>query len=164
MLIFVFDPLAVALVIATNKLIQLEGETENKETIKKTEPEVEPIKAEEIKLEESHEELEPEPETVLDEPEHVVAVEPEPEPELNESTMENEEVVIEPEVTEVLKKSEPVIPTGSVKLEDIKEIKEQNKRGFSKVIPKPSSNAIQRIGTNKFVKDNEANKVYFKRK
>ncbi len=60
-------------------------------------------------------------------------------------------------------KKEPVIPTGKVNLEDIKEIKEG--RGFSVDSPNPkTSNTIERIGSNKIIKNGDNNKVFFKRK
>ena len=47
--------------------------------------------------------------------------------------------------------------------EDIKEIKEGN-RGFSVDIPKPkTSNTVERIGSNKIIKNGDNNKVFFKR-
>ena len=59
-------------------------------------------------------------------------------------------------------KKQPVITTGKVNLEDIKEIKEG--RGFSVDIPNPkTNNTIERIGSNKIVKNGDNNKVYFKR-
>ena len=72
------------------------------------------------------------------------------------------EEVIEPVIEEVAEeKVEPVIPTGKINVEDIKE-KKQN-RGFSVEIPKPNSNTIERIGSNKIVKNGENNRVIFKR-
>ena len=53
-----------------------------------------------------------------------------------------------------------MVDDGKLKLEDIKEIK----RGFSVNVPNPkSSNNIQRIGSNKIVKDGENKKIFFKR-
>ncbi len=126
LLIFVFDPLAVALVIATNKMLQIEHGDDDER--KKTSPLLEPIK----KLINKKTKPDPEPE-------------PEPEP----------EVVFRP-------KKEPVIPTGRVELKDIKEIKESANRGFSQPIPTPSRNTIQRVGSNKFLK-NDDGRVIFKR-
>ena len=49
-----------------------------------------------------------------------------------------------------------------IELEDIKEIKE-NQRGYSVNVPNPkSSNSIERIGTNKIIKDGDNNKFIFK--
>lgn len=54
------------------------------------------------------------------------------------------------------KKQEPVVTTGNVKREEIKEIKEG--RGYSVDVPKP-----KKIGTNKEVREGEPNKFYFRR-
>ena len=165
LLIFVFDPLAVALVIATNRMLQIEHDGDEEK--KKQSPLFEPLKnlikkkPEEEKAEElaSIEEVEPEPK------------EPEPveEPILQVEETEPEhavEVESAPEAPEIVfrTKKEPVIPTGKVELQDIKEIKESANRGFSQPIPKPSSNLIQRIGTNKFVNNNDEGRVIFKRR
>ena len=70
------------------------------------------------------------------------------------------EPVIEP-VVELVKERTPVIPTGKIHLEDIKEIKD---RGYSVNVPQPkTSNTIERIGSNKLVKNGDNNKVFFKR-
>ena len=168
LLIFVFDPLAVALVIATNKMLEIEHEGDEekkksspllnglKDLVKKKEKEEAPVEEpKEITMEASPSVpdavMQPinEPELESEsEPEHAVEVEPEP---------ETPEIVFRP-------KKEPVIPTGKVELQDIKEIKESTNRGFSQPIPKPSTNLIQRIGTNKFVKDNDEGRVFFRRK
>lgn len=136
LLIFVFDPLAVALVIATNKMLQIEedGDDDNK----KRSPLLEPIKILTDK--------DPEPE-----PEKNDVVENKPEPEL--------EVIEEAPKT----KKEPIITTGKIELQDIKEIKESTNRGFSVDIPEPKESAIKKIGTNKFLKDDDRGKVFFKK-
>lgn len=136
LLIFVFDPLAVALVIATNKMLQIEedGDDDNK----KRSPLLEPIKILTNK--------DPEPE-----PEKNDVVEDKPEPEL--------EVIEEAPKT----KKEPIITTGKIELQDIKEIKESTNRGFSVDIPEPKESAIKKIGTNKFLKDDDRGKVFFKK-
>ena len=136
LLIFVFDPLAVALVIATNKMLQIEedGDDDNK----KRSPLLEPIKILTDK--------DPEPE-----PEKNDVVENKPDPEL--------EVIEEAPKT----KKEPIITTGKIELQDIKEIKESTNRGFSVDIPEPKESAIKKIGTNKFLKDDDRGKVFFKK-
>ena len=164
LLIFVFDPLAVSLVMATNRVLELEGQHGNEpvrknpilktlQSIRKKREEITPDpveEPEELFIESPEIELpEPEPQP---EPEHIVEVEPEP------------ELVIDTETKPVTHKKEPVIPTGSVKLEEIKEIKENTTRGFSMPIPKPSTNTIERIGTNKFLRKDDRESVVFKRK
>ena len=166
LLIFVFDPLAVALVIATNKMLQIEHEGDDEK--EKTSPLFEPIKKlinKKTKLESESEpeipEVEPEtPESVPESEPEIPEVEPETPESVPESVPESEleipEVVFRP-------KKEPVIPTGRVELKDIKEIKESANRGFSQPIPNPTSNTIKRIGSNKFFK-NDDGRVTFKRK
>ena len=211
LLIFVFDPLAMALVIATNKINGLEVEIEEKP---KVDDNPEPISSHSMNMGENNiaegvstnnsflvnpetgeinvdyvapqddwisttDEIVVEdfPEDITDEEPEYITEEPieepvisgmgftitsgttEEQPEVIEQQIEPvvEEVievpVVEPVVEEVIEepvtpKVEPVIATGHVKLEDIKEIKAQT-RGFSKEIPPPSHNTIQRIGSNK---------------
>ncbi len=178
LLIFVFDPLAVALVIATNRMLKIEDDDDDDEKEKKKSPLLRPL-TDLIKKKEQSEivldtpndinneeimvnDITPEPINegveVIDEPEYLVEVEPEP---VNEGV----EIIDEqPHEQELTYKKEPVIPTGHIKLEDIKEIKEQSNRGFSMNIPKPSSNTIQRIGTNKFLRNNDEDRIFFKKK
>jgi hypothetical protein len=53
-------------------------------------------------------------------------------------------------------------PTGVI-YEEIKEIKQN--RGYSVPVPQAkSSNTIERIGSNKVIKDGDNNKLFFKRK
>ena len=182
LLIFVFDPLAIALVLATNRVFELEGkQTPLEPKIDKTkkvledaveelkkQPEVPTTIVDVIKSKSSEDELPIEEPIMLDEQheedivEEVENVEIEP---WDIRPIQEEIVVEEPivEETKPIAKKQPVIPTGKVELEDIKEIKEGN-RGFSVDIPNPkTSNTIERIGSNKIVKNGDNNKVYFKR-
>ena len=203
LLIFVFDPLAIALVLATNRIFELEGKQTPLEPKTNFIPSaetpttiVEVIKAnnevanDDVNFDEDHalsevmnqmvEDLEiediiaPIEEPIMPDEQHdedlVVeetieevaeeVIEPldlKPIPEEIESTKVSEKEV------EVPIKREPVIPTGKVNLEDIKEIKESN-RGFSVDIPNPkTSNTIERIGSNKIIKNGDNNKVFFRR-
>lgn len=226
LLIFVFDPLAVALVISFNKVMELEREADKKtapieelitsnvkpttlglvgettqgpsfevpkeliEAIEKSKTVKEPI---EEPIAESIEEhiknnikaltieepvIEPEPipepvapvvEEVQPEPEIIPEPVPEPLPESEiepirriteeESTKEAIQELIKPEETF---KQTPVIPNGKVELQDIKEIKEN--RGILGQISHIANNAIERIGSNKIVKDGNKDKIFFKRK
>ena len=63
-------------------------------------------------------------------------------------------------VEEPVKQREPVVPNGKITVDDIKEVKD---RGFSVNIPKTRSNTIERIGSQKIVKNGDNNKVFFKR-
>ena len=206
LLIFVFDPLAIALILATNRVFELEGRQTPLEPKTNFVPSgdtpttiVEVIKAnsegategvneginEGIKIDgetgeiEIPEELLPIPEDVwlpieepiLEDEQHddavsdavsdvVNEIEPwdiRPIPEEEPSTTVSEKSVEVP-----VYKKQPVVTTGKVNLEDIKEIKEG--RGFSVDIPNPkTNNTIERIGSNKIVKNGDNNKVYFKR-
>jgi hypothetical protein len=157
LLIFVFDPLAVALVIATNRVIEIESgkintPSEPKEKKKwfsglpkifKKKDKPEPI----INNEPERQSV---PESVPDTPSESIE-----EPVKDNLTVE----VIQPPV-----KKEPVIPTGKIEREDIKEIKEKTNRGFSVNIPDVSETTIQRIGSNKIIKDNDNSMVFFKKR
>ncbi len=194
LLIFVFDPLAIALVLATNRVFELEGRQTPLEPKVNFIPSAETpttivdvIKAnsegvtEEIKIDEETGDIElpeeslpipeniwfPVEEPILEDEQHddtetevVNEIEPldiRPIPEEEQLTTVSEKEI------EVPIKREPVIPTGKVNLEDIKEIKEG--RGFSVDIPTPkTSNTIERIGSNKIIKNGDNNKVFFKRK
>lgn len=174
LLIFVFDPLAVALVIAANKVLELEknnSEEPKKDTTKEILEDIVEVLNEEP-IPEPVEETPSDRITAMTETIDVV-VEPE-EPEVINQEIEeppHEELVEEPVEEPFLEeepesesiKREPIVPTGSVKLEEIKEIKAQ-KRGFSKEIPPPNNNTIQRIGTNKFQKNNDADRLFYKKK
>lgn len=143
LLIFVFDPLAIAMILMTNRIFELEGDVSPLEPKKKVEPKPDSIlkmiasKEEKQKIEEPSE---------VDEP---------VESEQYEETDEFEESVVEQ------KDREPVIPTGKIQLEDIREIKN---RGFSVEVPNPKkNNVVERIGTNKVVKNGDNNKVYYRK-
>ena len=70
------------------------------------------------------------------------------------------EPVAEPEV-HVETVREPVITTGKIQVEDIREVKN---RGYSVNVPLPrDNNSIERIGSNKIVRNGDNNKVFFKR-
>jgi hypothetical protein len=165
LLIFVFDPLAVALVIAFNKVQQLEQEnvkTDNTEipTIPFSEKNVEfkeDIKPEKI-VEHKEKETEKSIEVFDDKEEIIEGTQKEIEDEIEESIEEPIDIVVEETIEEINKepiedveeiveipiKNEPVIPNGKVELNDIKEIKETN-RGFSMNIPHPKNNIIKRF-------------------
>jgi len=177
LLIFVFDPLAVALVIATNKMLEIEKNGDdnlphnplisklnqlfvNKKDIKQSTDELiaDLDNEDDIDVGENLDELYDGNDAPL-------------EPENQQQVTVTKEVESEPivelpkDVPEIVfrRKKEPVISTGKVELQDIKEIKEKSNRGFSVNIPKPSNNAIERIGANKMFKDNNKNQVIFKR-
>ena len=182
LLIFVFDPLAIALILATNRVFELDGQANLLEPKDKTKEVLED--AIEVLLNEGVnegvnegategvndyiEELEPlmEDEQHDDEPVNDAvnepvndAVEPTISPVIEESI-----VVSEKEIEVPVKKELPVVTTGKVELEEIKEIKESH-RGYSVPVPQPkSNNGIERIGSNKVVKNGDNNKFFFRRK
>jgi len=187
LLIFVFDPLAIALVLATNRVFELEGKQTPLEPKTNFVPSVETpttivevikTNSEDVNFDEDHalsevmnqmvEDLEIEDIiTPIEEDveEHIVEEDIVEEDIVEEDIVEEdvEEDIVEEDVEQISKR-EPVIPTGKVTLEDIKEIKEGN-RGFSVDIPKPkTSNTIERIGSNKIVKNGDNNTIFFKRR
>ena len=166
LLIFVFDPLAIALVLATNKAFDLAGESTPLEPKKDSTKEV----LEEILEELKHEHEESTHEEPIHEPNENEGISEgvnEGVNEINEGVNEIQEPIIEEPVEEVqvpveMPKNNPVT-SSKITLEDIKEIKEGN-RGYSVPVPQPKgSNTIERIGSNKVVKDGNNNKFFFKR-
>ena len=141
-LIFVFDPLAVALVIATNKVLELE------------------------KIDKSKTKEDPNPpsdvENIAQEEEQYSSSDLTPKEEVEDLAQEEEEYSSSEGVSEGVSELVPVIEPvrKGIALNDIKEIKEKTNRGFSMNIP---NNSIQRIGTNKVIKDNDEKRVFFKR-
>lgn len=178
LLIFVFDPLAVALILITNKVFMLE----TGHSVEEEAHIVEPAKTKRVrdkkwlghlknKIKETASKLNTKKGTTKELLKNIVA-------ELNSDAVSdavndaaNEGVNegVTEGVTEgvnqetIIPKKEPVIAKGKIELEDIKEIKEGN-RGFSVKVPEPkSNNMVERIGSNKIVKDGDNNKVIFKR-
>ena len=169
LLIFVFDPLAVALVLMTNRVFEIENEDNPLEPKDKTkevlEDAVDVLKKQ--PKEESITRVIEDNEKIIEEP--ILEDEQHDDEEVVEEVTEavtesvNEEVTesVNEEVTESVKERTPVIPTGKVQLEDIKEVKD---RGYSVNVPQPkNNNTIERIGSNKVVKNGDNNKVFFKR-
>jgi hypothetical protein len=80
-----------------------------------------------------------------------------------EVPIEDTKIVSESQIEVPIYKKEPVITTGKISLEDIKEIKEN--RGYSVPVPQSKgTNTIERIGSNKHTKDGDNNKFFFKRR
>jgi predicted nucleic acid-binding Zn-ribbon protein len=132
LLIFVFDPLAIALVLATNKAFELAGENTPLEPKKDSTKEV---------LEEILEELKHEHEGVNE----GVSLKNDA---VNEEIIPEEPAIEEP--TELQPSNEmltnnPIVSSGKIVLEDIKEVKEG--RGYSVSVPHPkANNSVKRIG------------------
>ncbi len=175
LLIFVFDPLAIALILMTNRVFQLENSLDEPIIIKeKNEGTIEGTI-------EGVNDVESDVESVV-----VNDVVNTPEPELYIPVQDIDESFQKSQVTEDLVpkspvmedseskkvseakievpiyKKEPVITTGKIEVQDIKEVKEN--RGFSTPIPTKDNNTIERIGSNKVIKNGDNNKFFFKRK
>jgi hypothetical protein len=161
LLIFVFDPLAVALVLMTNRVFEIENEDNPLEPKDKTKEVLEDA-VDVLKKQPKEESIT----RVIEDNEKIIE-----ELILEDEQHDDEEVVeeiteavtesVNEEVTESVKERTPVIPTGKVQLEDIKEVKD---RGYSVNVPQPkNNNTIERIGSNKVVKNGDNNKVFFKR-
>jgi len=185
LLIFVFDPLAIALILMTNRVFQLQGDINPLEV--KTTAVKEPLNMptdifEHIKTDNVKDVVIPDEQFDDNEPiKEIAPVEEEliPKPQVDEDLVpsppvveEATEVVVPIEETKLVSekavevpvyKKEPVVTTGKIEVEDIKEIKEN--RGYSTPIPPSrSNNTIERISTNKVIKNGDNNKVFFKRK
>ena len=178
LLIFVFDPLAIALVLATNKVFQLEGGKTplepKKEKLK--EPIVKVVKFNDKTNETVNESaidgvidgVSDESLTdVYDRYDELIglskSIESEPMEEPIEEPIEETKIVSESQIEVPIYKKEPVVATGKISLEDIKEIKEN--RGYSVPVPQSrGTNTIERIGSNKYTKDGDNNKFFFKRR
>jgi len=153
LLIFVFDPLAVALILITNKVFILEtGHVIEEET-----KVVKNKKVTEKKWLDCLKNILKKTATKKDSTKDILEtlVEKLKGEGVNEGV--NEEIEIK------TVKKEPIAVKGKIELEDIKEIKEGN-RGFSVKVPEPkTTNMVERIGSNKIVKDGDNNKVIFRR-
>jgi hypothetical protein len=207
LLIFVFDPLAIALILATNRVFELDGQAnplepkkdETKEVLEAAvvvlqnegvnegvneyiEEEIEPLMVDEQHDDDAVIEpvtdavIEPVTDAVIEPVTEVVEpwdIRPMPEevvenittPQATEELVIPESKHVSEKVIEVPVKTEsPVVTTGKVELEEIKEIKESH-RGYSVPVPQPKgTNTIERIGSNKVVKNGDNNKFFFKRK
>jgi hypothetical protein len=158
LLIFVFDPLAVALVIATNRVLELEKEDKNNIKVIDT-PDMIIPEQEEIPIRESFLDA-------VTQPEDEDIAQPEDEYSSEESINELQTEIneLQTEINEGVNEgvNTPEPTHKGITLKDIKEIKEKTNRGFSMNIPEPS-NSIQRIGSNKLIRGDDDKKVYFKR-
>jgi hypothetical protein len=129
LLIFVFDPFAIALILITNRIFEIENEKDEVPAlvVESNEAITQPV--------------------LVETPTEAVSV-----PIVTETRTEAPKPP--------LRQRNPVIPTGKVTLDDIRGV---NDRGFSVNVPNPKSNSIERIGSNKIVKNGNSDKVIFKR-
>jgi hypothetical protein len=143
LLIFVFDPLAISLVLATNKAFDLAGESTPLEPKKK----ILKDKNEGVKLENEGVNVNSETGEIT----------------LSEELLPIESDIWIPETPIEMPTNNPIMSSGKIALEDIKEIKE-GQRGYSVNVPQPKrNNNIERIGSNKIIKDGNNNRFFFKR-
>jgi hypothetical protein len=143
LLIFVFDPLAVSLVIATNKVLELEKNPDY------TEPIVEPKKKRNFKFFKNLVGgIRNTATNLSDKTKDLFKRKPKVKKERDEKLVEIKtvEAPIEAPIQEI-----------------VEAVKPETNRGFSVDIP-TSNNVIERIGSNKVVKDGNSDKVYFKRR
>lgn len=205
LLIFVFDPLAIALVLATNRVFELEGkQTPLEPKVELPEMEVMDIFAkpatpnaymypdkeepqapsswlsindegvtEGVSFNEETGEIEIPEELLPLQQEFIFPIHEEEDEGVNEGVNDVEDIIeeVQQESTHVsesqievpIYRKEPVVPNGKIEVEDIKEVKEN--RGYSVPIPQQKgSNTIERIGSNKHIKDGDNNKFFFKRR
>ena len=187
LLIFVFDPLAIALILITNRVFQLEGqnnplEPKEDETKKVLEDAVKVLKKESYadsikkviqdkmkrKNKEKPEDNDQDFEKVslIDFNNFIDFEEVKGSDVVSDAVSEAvseavSDVTLE-QIDQIAQIAQAEKPKEKIQLEDIKEIKEG--RGFSVPVPDAkSTNTIERIGSNKVVKNGDNNKVYFKR-
>jgi hypothetical protein len=149
LLIFVFDPLAVCLVIATNRVLELEKNGVDPKPI------VEPKKKKKFKFFDG---IKNTATNLSNKTEHFLKrnfkAKKKKVQEPIEDTPINDTPIQEPQET-------LIVDTPTQVLEETP--KPETNRGFSVNIP-TTNNVIERIGSNKVVKDGNTDKVYFKRR
>ena len=161
LLIFVFDPLAISLVLATNKAFDIAGENTPLEPKKDSTKEVLEDILEELKDENEDDAVNEVVNEVVNDAvvEELINV-PIEETTIMESIIEEpvEEPVEEVQPPIEMPTNNPIMSSGKIVLEDIKEIKE-GQRGYSVNVPHPkSNNGIERI-----TDDNSNKNRFFKR-
>lgn len=176
--IFVFDPLAIALILMTNRIYEIEGKENplepkkdaTKQVLEELRDAVNDTKSDGVTegvnegvndgVNEGVTEGVNEGTNEVDEP---LLPDEQFEEEIIQKPQEEADSVPNPPVVEesiVDENKTEIVGDGKLKLEDIKEIK----RGFSVNVPNPkANNTIQRIGSNKIVKDGDNNKIFYKR-
>ena len=168
--IFVFDPLAVALILIANKVLQIEKSTN---TVPKNDEKTDKKSFDIVKTLNSminSKKNDNENSDIVDNITEVSEVNEEITKEvektdeiIKETEVNTNEIITEPN-NNVLTSENKVQPKkNKITLEDIKEIKEQN-RGYSVNVPIPKgNNMIESIGSNKIIRDGNKDKVIYKR-
>lgn len=170
LLIIVFDPLAIALIIITNRIFDIEREEASKPEVKPVVEKQEEVEEEEVDWSELENSELDKPFELIDEGYPKTESEYIEGPKIGENSQLIEPEIIpsieEIEIIEELKeepKEEPKVEQVKQKL-TVEEIREGNahrlERGFSKKIP---SNSVDRIGTNKILKNGDNGKIFYKK-
>ena len=181
LLIFVFDPLAIALILITNRVFQLEGQNN---PLEPKEDETKKVLKDAVKVLKKQSYADSIKKVIQDKMKRKNVEKPEDnDQDFEQASLidfenyikseENDavsdavseavsEAVSDVTLEQIAQIAQPEKPKEKIQLEDIKEIKEG--RGFSVPVPDAkSTNTIERIGSNKVVKNGDNNKVYFKR-
>jgi len=190
LLIFVFDPLAIALILMTNRVFELQGDVNPLEVQKLSNLKIQDIIAapstpmpsdginegvneevnegvneiEPLMIDEQHDDTDAVNEPVSEPVNDAVIEEIEiPKAQVIEDLVPTSPVLEESKIVSESNIEVPVKKETGIQLEDIKEIK-QGHIGYSVPIPNSKgNNTIQRIGSNKVVKNGDNNTVFFKR-
>jgi hypothetical protein len=172
LLIFVFDPLAISLIIVTNRIFEIEREKkeEKDKPVTKVPKIISDMEVEvlihnpptpKIEIPNVDNQF---PDEQFDDTNDIIPIydieeeiveEEIVEEEIVEEEIVEEEIVEEEIVEEEIKKSDKVV------YDEIKEVKQN--RGFSVPVPNPKTNTIQRIGSNKYKNNNDDDKMVFKK-
>ena len=176
LIIFVFDPLAISLIIVTNRIFEIEREKkeENDEPLTKVPKFVDDMEVKDLIPNTPTPNLNVEvdkefPDEQFDDTNDIIPIyeveeeivqeviieEEIVEEEIVQEEIVQEEIVEEEIVQEEIKKSDKVL------YGEIKEVKAN--RGFSVPVPNPKHNSIQRIGSNKYKNNDDDNKIFFKK-
>lgn len=141
LLIFVFDPLAVCLVIATNRVLEIERGDEVSQSKEK------PIGKKSGSFLKGIKKL---GSTGISR--------------IKDTMSRISEKIHTSDNNAHAEKTNTEVVNEEKHIENNLEVNPNTNRGFSSNIPNPRNNVIERIGTNKVVKDNEPNKVFYKRR
>ena len=191
LIIFVFDPLAISLIIVTNRIFEIEREKkeENDEPLTKVPKFVDDMEVKDLIPNTPTPNLNVEvdkefPDEQFDDTNDIIPIYEVEEEIVQEVIIEEEiveeeivqEVIIEEEIVEEEIVQEEIVQEEIVEEEIVQEeIKKSDKvlygeikevkanRGFSVPVPNPKHNSIQRIGSNKYKNNDDDNKIFFKK-
>jgi len=176
LIIFVFDPLAISLIIVTNRIFEIERDKkeENDEPLTKVPKFVDDMEVKDLIPNTPTPNLNVEvdkefPDEQFDDTNDIIPIYEVEEEIVQEVIIEEEivqeviieEVIIEEEIVEEEIVQEEIKKSDKVLYGEIKEVKAN--RGFSVPVPNPKHNSIQRIGSNKYKNNDDDNKIFFKK-